>query len=495
MPVVHSRPEGSSGRFWLTGAPGQAVGGWLDLSGNRPVVELAEPLTPSMREVSRTQQPDGSYVVASEPADDDVQPDTVTVHGMLRDGRARGVTLVDAFNVGRNEVWGGVVADPGMERLQASYALIGGRVGDRNVRFRSARLQLQHLDVWAQLPGIRTEVVPDGSRAAVILERPDEDMTVLSNPAGRLVLGTVLTTSNPTVRGAGLTRTAELRWESSGEGLTVDELWARLVDPLRVLVTLAVDADSPAISLEVFGEDRWLQVVHPGLGVANAELLPAHEVLLSREHLNLDALGRWLSRAPALSPIPRLVAGVAVSPAHRTVENQLLELAAAAEGLHRRLYPDQRTMTKEQARKTRREAVDAVSEEVQPLIKEVLRHLGETTYRERLRVLGVSGREAAPGVIGDLKEWTDRIVSARNGFAHQLVHAKGAEVELEENLVLLRSLRWLLTSLMLLEAGTDPEALAARLVQHESFLHFRRQARRWLPAVYPEATSSVSDHT
>lgn len=181
-----------------------------------------------------------------------------------------------------------------------------------------------------------------------------------------------------------------------------------------------------------------------------------------------------------------------MSSSQRTVENQLLELAAAAEGLHRRLYPDQRTMTKNQARKTRRAAVAAVPEEVQTLVREVLGHLEETPYRRRLQALIDHGREAAPGVIGDVDGWTDRVVSARNGFAHLLVSGKGAESELEENLVLLRSLRWLLTSLMLLEAGTVREVLAARLLQHQPFLHFRRQAQRWLPAIYPGETSSAS---
>lgn len=497
MPVAGSRPEGSSGRFWLAGSPERTVGGWLDLSSRSPVVELAEPLTPSMREVSRTEQPNGSLVVRAVPADDDVQPDRVTVHGLLRDGPPRGVTLIDAFNVGRVKVWGGVVNDPGMERLQSAYALLGGRVAGRDVRFRFATLTMQHLDVWAQLPGIMTEVVTDGSRAVVTHERPDEESTELSNPAGRLVLDTVLTMSPPTVRRAGLTRTAQLRWEGSGEGLTLEELWARFVDPLRVLLTLAVDADSPVVSLEVREAtgDRWLQVVHPGLGQGNSELLPAHEVLLSRQHLSLHALGNWLSRAPVLSPIPRLVTGVAVSSSERTVENQLLELAAAAEGLHRRLHPRQQTMTKNQARKTRRAAVSAVPQEAQSLVREVLGHLEEPTYRARLRVLVARGCEAAPGVIGDTAEWTDRIVSARNGFAHHLVHGKRAEAELEDHLVLLRSLRWLLTSLLLLEAGVAPEALAARLAQHQPYLHFRRQAQRCLPAVYRETEAPSSVHT
>lgn len=44
------------------------------------------------------------------------------------------------------------------------------------------------------------------------------------------------------------------------------------------------------------------------------------------------------------------------------------------------------------------------------------------------------------------------------------------------------SLRWLLTALLLLESGVSLEVLTARLQQHQPYLHFHRQARRWLPA-------------
>ncbi len=217
------------------------MGGWLDASERWPSVELAEPLTAAMREVSRTRQPDGSQVTEYEPADDEVQPDTVTVHGMLRDGPRR-VTLVEATNVGRRRVLGGAVQDPGMEQLRADYALLGGHVAGRDTRFHHARLQLQHLDVWAQLPGVELEVASDGSRTVLTQDRPDEKSVELRDPAGRLVLSSSVILTQPTVRGGRLGRTAELRWDSVGAGLTIVELWARLVDPLRVLLTLAVDA-------------------------------------------------------------------------------------------------------------------------------------------------------------------------------------------------------------------------------------------------------------
>lgn len=76
------------------------------------------------------------------------------------------------------------------------------------------------------------------------------------------------------------------------------------------------------------------------------------------------------------------------------------------------------------------------------------------------------------------------IRDSRNGFAHLLDDQKGREVELEEYLILLGSMRWMLTALLLLEAEVSPDALAARLQQHQPYLRFRRQARRWLPAVY-----------
>lgn len=485
VPGVVGSTERSSGRFWLPGHPEQTVGGWLDTSGRWPMVELAEPLTPSLREVSRAEQPDGSHLVKLQPADDDVQPDKVTVHGVLRDG-PRGVTLVGASTSGRQQVWGGVVKDPGMERLRADYALIGGRTEGREARFRYARVQLQHLDVWAQLPGISGEVAHDGSWAVMTHERPDKETIELHEPPGWLVLDSVLTMPQLTVRGASLTRTAELRWESSEAGITVDELWLRFVDPLCVLLSLASDADSPAVSLQVRDGDgdRWLQVVHYGQDTTVGESLASHKLLLTREHLGLYQLGRWLSRAGPLSPVPQLVAGVVVSSSDRTLQNQLLELATAAEGLHRRLYPNQRGMTKKQARQAQRVAGNAVLKELRDQVIGALGHLAEPTYRERLRVLVERACEVAPGVTGDSEEWVGRVVASRNGFAHQLTGDKSREAELEEDLVLLRSLRWLLTTLLLLEAGTAPETLAGRLQQHQPYLHFRRQAERWLPAVY-----------
>src|SRR6266542_6275281 len=62
-------------------------GGWLDLSGAWPILELAEPLTPALREASRRSSPDGSVSTQWQLADDDLQLEGLTVHGILRGDR------------------------------------------------------------------------------------------------------------------------------------------------------------------------------------------------------------------------------------------------------------------------------------------------------------------------------------------------------------------------------------------------------------------------
>lgn len=444
-------------------------------------MDLAEPLTAGEREVSGPAHPRGTLVL--EPADDDVQPETVTVHGMLRNF-PRLVTLVGASNVSRHQVWGGFVADPGEERLQADYVLLGEHESGVDARFTSATLRVRHLDAWAQLPGISGQYSTDGTSVTVTHEAPVPEQAEVAGLGG-LVLGSVVTISDPTVRGGGFRRTAELCLDVS-TAVTLDELWARFVAPVQVLLTLAVDNHSPPVSLEVRSADsgRWLTVVQPDLVDVDEDLLHVRDVLLTREHLGLAQVARWLSEAGELSPIPDVVATIATATG-TTLANQLLELAAACEGLHRRLRPRDRVMSRGQADAARLRARDAVPEEVRERVNAALAHLEESAYAERLRYLTEIGERAAPGVTGDTAAWQRRVVAVRNGFAHQLPGRRDrTEDEMHEYLVLLRSLRWLLTTVLLQAAGVEPATLASQLTQHQPYLHLCRQAQRWLPAVY-----------
>jgi hypothetical protein len=51
--------------------------------------------------------------------------------------------------------------------------------------------------------------------------------------------------------------------------------------------------------------------------------------------------------------------------------------------------------------------------------------------------------------------------------------------------VLLRTLRWVLIIALLNLAGVGPAALGERLRAYEPYRFQLRQARRWMPGVYP----------
>ena len=328
------------------------------------------------------------------------------------------------------------------------------------------------------------EVRTDGSETVVRSKRPESLSTDLTTPAGQLLVEADLPMPKLTVRGTTLKRDVSFQFKSETEGLTVQELLGTLVNPVGVLLSLALDIDTPPVSLEVESpRGEWMRVVHPLIEADDVE--PPRHVLLWREQLDLSMIGAWLGKANELSPVPQLVAGVAFGPSSRTLENQLLELATAAEGLHRRLFPSERLMSRSKAERTARDASYAVLGDVRQLVRERLAHLEEPSYRDRLNKL-IERAGGSAGMVGSPEEWVGRVLPARNGFAHRLTGGKGADMD--EHLVLMLSLRWFLATLLLLEAGVDPSLLQLRLGEHQPYLHFLRQARRWLPDVYREAS-------
>jgi hypothetical protein len=374
--------------------------------------------------------------------------------------------------------------------------LLGGHEPGPQATFTRARLRLRHLDAWAQLPGVEVDVVEAENQVTIHYRAPDAETAEVPGLPGRLVLDNTAEASMPTVQGASVAQSAQLRLEVP-TGMTLDALWRRFVSPMAVLLTLAVDYDCPPVGLDVYSQqdDHWLQVYRPELGEPAGELLDLHEVLLTRFDLGVGHLAAWLDAAPALRPIPSLVAEVTTAP-DRTLANQLLEMAIAAEGLHRRLRPDQRVMSLGQADKARRMARDAVEPELRQQVNDALAHLEQPTYAQRLRYLTDLAGPVVPGATGDTVAWEKRIRAVRNGFAHQAAARPGTtdntDNEWREYLVLLRTLRWVLTAALLLQTGLDPARLVGRLQQHQPYRLLLRQAQRWLPDLYP-ATAPPDD--
>lgn len=478
-----------SGRFWLAETPDREVGGWLDVSDRWPALDLSEALTSPYRQTSATELPDGSWMVAAESADDDVQALSFTVHGFVR-GAAQRVTLVDTQSVGRNMALN-VLDDWGSQRLTARYAFMGGHVDGAEVRFRRVRFRLRHLDAWAQLrEGMTIQFAQDGSHAAMSYDDVPSQSAPTATTSGLLTLDTTLQLAEPTVVEVRFTRHTYLEWECGGEGQTMDELWSRILDPLRTLLTLASGADCPVTSVRVQQDDGpWLRVAHPGIGAPSDRLRQGRDMVLTAPDLELAHLAAWLDHVDQLSPVPQLVAAQVEDRADQVVESQVLELAAAAEGLHRRMHRDARVLTDERAKQVRRACLAAVGDpEERRAVSDRLRHLDEPTFRARLEALAADARGALPDVTGVTSAWTRMVADARNGFAHLLQQRR--ETEVEQNLVLRDSLRWLLTVVLFERTGVEAEVLGARLASRQDYIHFMWEAQVWLPEIYGGSEAS-----
>lgn len=473
------------GRFWLAEDNEHTVQGRLTLAeGACPRLALDQALTPTFRELDRPEQPDGTVVRTLGLADDGPDHESLVVHGTLEDGTL--VTLVDAFTVERKHTL--LAPDAGQDRqsLQASSALLGRHVGGRDERYTQIRLQLRHLEAWAALPDFALEEIDPDQGWVTLAFRGSDSSPVSLAGGGRLDLEQEPTIEFSKLRGGRIGRVLWLRAVDLPP-MTADDLDRRFVTPLTTLLTLATDTDCPPVAVQVAtGPDQpWLTVHHSGLRAAAGEMLPTHKQLLPLAALGLDRVATWLDAAEKLGPLPPVVAATAAGPG-RTLETQLLELTTVAEGLHRRLFPESRRLSPEQssaARQAARGAVHDLDESVRTAVEGALKHLEEPSFPKRVEQLADCAAAAMPGVTGQRNRWKQCVTNSRNEFAHRSYGFLENE-RILELLAVTRSLRWLLTGLLLLQTGLPRDQLATQANDHQPYVLFRRQAREWLPAVY-----------
>lgn len=351
-------------------------------------------------------------------------------------------------------------------------------------RFQHVRLRLEHLETWVALPGFSLTWSDDGAEVALSFRRSEDPGADLGEGIGRVSLEQVTPLPRPTHVGGQLHRSVWLRVD--GVTGTVDELGRRIVVPLASLATLAVGRPCKPVALEFAQEAAgpWLKDCTL-LPQASASL-KGQRLLLPFSEIGMDGVASWLNRVDRLGPLPAIVADAATG-SGRAIEAQVLELTTVAEGFHRRLFEGQPQVdpgTAAQARKTATEAVAPLGHQVQQAVREALGHLGEPSYRQRLRALAEAAAAAVPGVAGQVDDWVGTVVRARNSFAHLLPQAPPDASRVGEWLTVIHSLRWMFTGLLLLQTDVAPEVIRARLELHQPYQLFRQQAQSWLPEVY-----------
>lgn len=470
------------GVFWSTQDPTKKIAGRLVLSGRRPRVVLTSPMTPGLEVKSRTTNPDGSVVTTI--GAPNRQPD-LTVHGEVLHTYARKITLFECRTVSRksNFLFGSQIEE---HTLEGEWSILGAHETG-NFTIESCRFRFSEIDSWTARGSYLLEFANDGSSGKIAYERPEDLSADIGKGKGSAGVKTELLPPYWDLNGSGFTYRTRIYFEQL-PGLTMPELMNRYIGPTSHLVTLCTSRDAAPISVHVKSStgDRWCLVHHPAITGQQEDGRPP-EPLLNLDDIGIQGIAQWIAIYQQISPIPALVANIAASEYPRTVENQVLELATSFEGLHRRLYPNARRMSKSQAKKLRRIARDSVPGEFSHLINEALFHLYDPTYHERLTCLLDEVTSVAPDIVGDKEEWLRQVKNARNGFAHQLPDAK--TVETEALYALAQSLRWALTLLLLRLTGIEDTLLAHKIKEHSPYGNFLQYAKRVNRDVWPGASA------
>lgn len=187
-----------------------------------------------------------------------------------------------------------------------------------------------------------------------------------------------------------------------------------------------------------------------------------------------------------LGPLPAVVADLAQANTI-SLDTQALLLATVAEGLHRRLYPEEVRFDEEIADRVQAaaaEAVGSIHEKAREAVHGLLSHVEEVGYAARLTRLASVAEEVAPGVTGRTSKWKRLVFEVRNEYAHRLRASFLDDKDIDDRLTVALSLRWLLTGVLLLQANIEPLLLRNRFVDHEPFQRFLADAQVWRPDIY-----------
>jgi hypothetical protein len=214
--------------------------------------------------------------------------------------------------------------------------------------------------------------------------------------------------------------------------------------------------------------------------------------LLQPSDVGLREVGVWLDKVDLLGPLPAVVADLAQAQPI-SLDTQALLLATVAEGLHRRLYPGERRFHENEdqneqiatlVRDAAAEAVDLIHVDARAAAAGLLKYVGDVGYPKRLTRLANEAKAAAPEVTGKTTRWKNLVFKVRNEYAHRISAGFLSDEDIDERLTVTFSLRWLLTTLLLLSANVDASVLRARLGAHEPYQRFLADARVWAPGIY-----------
>jgi hypothetical protein len=450
-----------NGTFWLDCAPDHQITGFLKVGpSEHPTVEVVGELT-SMWEVDQiVENPDGTKTVIQRPAEHETLTGPLIVHGNATPEIP--VTLVDAVTIGRKIALLDKINDP-LHRLRGTQAVIGGHLSGRNHEFSGISVRLQGFDGWADL-----------------IKRPEWSSPVNLDDGG------IVTFEVHDQYQVWLTVT-------NISPCTLRDLDRLFLQPAVNLFTLAAcESRNPLFNrVQDATSNEWWDVYtasqvaddyqHDSIG---------GQMLLYPIDIQPRNIAGWFNKTKILGPLPSAVASQYDS-AVVSIDLQALQLTTVAEGLHRALFPyDKKIDDADLVDAIRKAALDAVSglhSEARNWVSGPLGYLADPGYGTRLKKLVETAGSSVPGVTGlEINKWVSMVSGTRNEFAHRLKKGEfSGDSDIDAYLTTTESLRWLLTGILMLEAGIDSTLLNSRFNEYDQYHGvFFKFAKLWKPEIY-----------
>jgi len=397
-----------TGFWWLPETPGHLVGGALYLEWDeRPRLEVFGQLEGvDMQGALGQIGKDMIYPI---------------VHGQATDGRA--VTLWDA-KVGSSQL---LLLDPQHAYLEirATRAIIGVHVPARDSGFRQVRVGVEHMLDWLEAPLVQRSYETENGRWIGFQHGWRKTTPIDCHIGGaRVQMSVSAREVGDRVHKSSIEQWAEVVIDPS-EPATADEIHARYVVPLANLLTFvtgraaAVDyVGLVAADLEGEHESELLWKRRAPRDPSPRPLMP-DDLLFTASALPTtvgSVLERWFDLSADLEDVMNLFLGTRYAAA-MFEQNRFLNLAQAAEALHRAQVGDRRQLTDDE--RARRDAILRGSpEEHESWLAGLLDDDARIHFADRIRDFLAWDPWLVPEVIPNAPRFVRKLTDARNFHTH-----------------------------------------------------------------------------
>lgn len=423
----------------------------------------------------RKSLPEGGYTV---------EPTSRTLPVLIGQCGATTVTLVDTW---MRSSRGGLSLQPYEQTLTPRTALIGVGLTDPedDAIFHTCDLRLENLLTWLDLGGMQVSTTAD-----------------LSTSTGRLTTTTPVVARFDDYTVTAGTGNSGFRYQHTHNATSiVSEVWAHLWTEastprtyagfdaishvLEDLLTFAGDTPSgqltrtlqyplpPAAPSAIAGlmRDSSAEVLGRRVYAATPDDPAKTTFLFSCRDLPFtDLVTRWVPLRQQTADACNILFGTLYSRPTFT-ETRLLNVAIAAEALHRALLPEQRPMTAEHYASLQRNALAGLPEAAdRAWLRARLRN--EPSYQERLLALAeLPDQSTVRSLIPDRAQWARQLKEARNGMAH----TARPRVSYDELYELTEVSRYLLYLVLMQQLGLPAEVQQRALQQNAYLSHVRHE--------------------